>query len=68
MVKGLLILSVCGAEAKEEAKLAELAAGTAATVQYDKHHSKGFSKALSIILRIFHVQKIICSLLGHTIV
>ncbi len=46
MVKGLLMLSVCAAEAKEEAKVAELAAGAAATVRYDKNHSKGFSKAL----------------------
>jgi hypothetical protein len=42
----LLMLSVCAAEAKEEAKVAELAAGAAATVWYDKHHSKGFSKAI----------------------
>ncbi len=34
------------AEAKEEAKAAELAAAAAATVRYDKGHSKGFSKAL----------------------
>ncbi len=49
MVKGLLMLCVCAAEAKEEAKVDELAAGAAATVRYDKHHSKGFYSPIVII-------------------